>query len=78
MALGYAHVTNAQVEKGAALIEQGIAKGNLKRPEDAKLHLGVAYLQAGNKDRARQVLRSVQGGEGAADLTRLWLIQGGR
>lgn len=78
VALGYAYVTNAQFEKGIALIEQGIAKGNLKRPEEAKLHLGVANLQAGNKDKARQVLRSVQGGEGAADLARLWLIQGGR
>ncbi len=78
VALGYAYIPRAQFEKGIALIEQGITKGNLKRPEDAKLHLGVAYLQAGNKAKAQQVLRSVQGGEGAADIARLWLIQGGR
>ncbi len=78
VALGYAYITSAQFEKGIALIEQGITKGNLKRPEDAKLHLGVAYLQAGNKAKAQQVLRSVQGGEGAADIARLWLIQGSR
>ena len=41
--------------KGIALIEQGMAKGGLKRPEDAKLHLGMAQQQsAKSKARARQ------------------------
>jgi hypothetical protein len=73
--VGYTYVTMGEVDKGIALIEQGIAKGGLKRPEDAKLHLGLAMLQSGkNKTKAVQTLRSVQGGDGAADLGRLWAV----
>lgn len=73
--VGYVYVTMGQADKGVALIEQGIAKGGLKRPEDAKLHLGMALLQSGkNKAKAMQVLRSVRGNDGAADLGRLWAM----
>jgi hypothetical protein len=64
-------------DKGLALIEQGIAKGNLKRPEDAKLRLGLALLHSGKqKAKAQQTLRSVQGADGAADIARLWTMVG--
>ncbi len=73
--IGYAYATMGQADKGIALIEQGIAKGGLKRPEDAKLRLGLAMLQGGkNKSKAVQTLRSVQGADGAADLGRLWAL----
>ena len=74
--IGYTYVTFGQADKGIPLIEQGIAKGGLKRPEDAKLRLGMALLQSGkNKQKAVQTLRSVQGNDGAADLGRLWALQ---
>jgi hypothetical protein len=73
--VGYTYVTMGQYDKGIPLIEQGIAKGGLKRPEDAKLRLGLALLQSGkNKTKAVQTLRSVQGSDGAADLGRLWAV----
>jgi len=64
-----------QAEQGAALIQQGIAKDGLKRPEDAKLRLGQALAQ-NPKTRAKgqQTLRSVQGTDGAADLGRLYAV----
>ena len=64
-----------QAEQGAALIQQGIAKDGLKRPEDAKLRLGQALAQS-PKTRAKgqQTLRSVQGTDGAADLGRLYAV----
>lgn len=72
---GYELITMGQFDKGIALIEQGIAKGGLKRPEDAKLRLGLALLQSGkHKAKAIQTLRSVQGSDGAADLGRLWAV----
>ena len=62
--VGYAYATMGQADKGLPLIEQGIAKGGLKHPEDAKLRLGLALLQSGkNKAKAVQVLRSVQGND---------------
>jgi len=73
--VGYALATMGQFERAIPLIEQGIAKGGLKRPEDAKLRLGLVLLQSGkNKAKAVQTLRSVQGSDGAADLGRLWAV----
>lgn len=72
--IGYTYVSMGQADKGLPLIEQGIAKGGLKRPEDAKLRLGLAQLAAKNKAKALQTLRSVQGTDGAADLGRLWAL----
>jgi hypothetical protein len=73
--VGYTYATMGQYDKGIPLIEKGIAKGGLKRPEDAKLRLGLALLQSGkNKPKAVQTLRSVQGTDGAADLGRLWAV----
>lgn len=73
--VGYAYVGLGEVDKGIALIEQGIAKGGLKRPEDAKLRLGMAQLSR-NKAKALQTLRSVGGSDGSADIARLWVIAG--
>ena len=73
--LGYAYVSMGMADKGIPMIEQAIAKGGLKRPEDAKLRLGLALLQGGKgKAKAVQVLRSVQGNDGGADLGRLWAL----
>jgi hypothetical protein len=73
--IGYAYATMGQADKAIPLIEQGIAKGGLKHPEDAKLRLGQAMLQSGkHKAKAVQVLRGVQGNDGAADLGRLWAL----
>ena len=79
--VGYNLVLNGQHDKGLALMEKGIAKGGLKRPEDAKLHLAHAYLLAGQKAKAIQAFKSVQNTngtnstDGTADLARLWLLQ---
>ncbi|WP_394781351.1 tetratricopeptide repeat protein [Undibacterium sp.] len=72
--LGYLYVVNGQADKGLAMMEKGIAKDNIKYPEDAKLHLGIAYLQAGKKANAIKTFKSVQGKDGAADLARYWII----
>ncbi len=75
--IGYAYVSLGEVDKGIELIQKGIAKGNLKRPEDAKLRLGMAQLQsAKTKTAAVQTLRSVKGSDGAAEIARLWTVLG--
>ncbi|AMP13586.1 tetratricopeptide repeat protein [Collimonas pratensis] len=73
--LGYALVTAGQFDKGLALMEDGLKKSGVKRSEDAKLHLGIAYQMAGQKDKAIQAFKSVQGTDGVADLARLWVMQ---
>ncbi|MFZ6654629.1 tetratricopeptide repeat protein [Undibacterium sp. TJN19] len=72
--IGYNYVLNGQFDKGIGLIEQGIAKGGLKSVDEAKLHLGMAYLHAGNREKAKEVFKTIQGNDGAADMGRLWLL----
>jgi hypothetical protein len=71
---GFNYVIIGQFAKGIALMEQGIAKGGLKFTEDEKLHLGYAYLLGGQKAKAIQMFKTVQGKDGTADLARLWLV----
>ena len=72
--LGFSLVTGGEYDKGISLMEQGIKKGNLKHPEDANLHLGMAYLMAGKKSAGVKILKTVQGKDGTADLARYWVI----
>ena len=73
VAVGLNLATSGQAAKGAALIDKGIAKGGLKRPEDAKLRLGQALVLAGDP-KAAGVLRGVTGADGTADLAHMWII----
>lgn len=73
--VGYAYVTMGQVDQGVKLIEQGIAKGKLKRPEDAKLRLGMAQIQSpALRAKGLQTLRSIKGTDGVAEIGRLWTV----
>lgn len=73
--LGFSYASMGDTERGIALIEAGVKKGNLKRPEDAKLRLGMAQLMSGKaRPKALQTLRSVTGTDGAADIARLWTV----
>jgi outer membrane protein assembly factor BamD (BamD/ComL family) len=74
VAIGFDMVYSGQAANGVQVIQQGIAKGGLKRPEDAKLHLGIAQLAAGDKAKAQATFKSVQGADGTADLARLWAL----
>jgi tetratricopeptide (TPR) repeat protein len=75
--VGYAYASMGQADKGIELIQQGIAKGGLKHPEDAKLRLGMAQMQSPKaKAASMQTLRGVKGTDGAADIARLWTILG--
>jgi len=75
--VGYTYASLGDAERGIQLIQEGIAKGQLKHPEDARLRLGMAQLQSPKtKGTAAQTLRSVKGSDGAADIARLWTILG--
>lgn len=76
--VGFESVFAGDPKKGLALMQQGLAKGNLKRPEDAKLHLGIAQLTANDAAKAQATFRSVGGSDGTADLARLWMLHAKR
>ena len=71
--VGLDHLGHGHPQEAAALIGQGLTKGITANPEDAKLHLGIAYYAAGRKDKSVEIFRTVQGA-GDADLARLWAI----
>lgn len=72
--LGLAQAQRGDAKGGVALIEEGLAKGNLKREDDAKLALGLAHFLGGESAKAQAAWRSVKGSDGVADIARLWVI----
>jgi tetratricopeptide (TPR) repeat protein len=72
--LGWAYVTMDQFDKGIGFIQQGIAKGGLKHPDEAKLRLGIAQLRAGHKDEAIKLFQEIKAGGGLSDLAKYWII----
>jgi hypothetical protein len=72
--LGWAYVTMDQFDKGIGFIQQGIAKGGLKSPDEAKLRLGMAYAKAGQKDKAIAAFNEVKAGGGLSDTAKYWVL----
>ncbi len=71
--LGYAYVTMDQFDKGISLMEQGIAKGGLKRADESKLRLAIAYAKAGRKADAIKTFEGLKGNDGLSDLSKYWI-----
>lgn len=63
-----------QYDKGVGFIQQGIAKGGLKQPDEAKLRLGAAQVKAGRKDDAIKTFESVKAGGGLSDVAKVWIM----
>ena len=72
--VGQNYVFEGKADKGISLMEQGIKKGGLKRPDDAKLRLGEAQIYAGKKSAGVATLKDVKGNDGTADMARLWIL----
>jgi tetratricopeptide (TPR) repeat protein len=71
--VGTIYASMGQTDKAIELIEKGIAKGQLKRPNDAKLRLALAMLGSpATKAKGIQALRSVSGPDGTGDIARLY------
>ncbi|MGF6440970.1 tetratricopeptide repeat protein [Paraburkholderia youngii] len=71
---GFNLVFAGHAKDGLAMMESAIAKRGLDHPDQAQLHLGIAYYVAGQKPRAIQAFRAVKGTDGSADLSRLWML----
>ena len=61
-------------ERALGLMNQGLAKGGLRRPDDAMLHLGQLQWRAGKVADAQRSFSAVKGTDGTADLARLWAV----
>lgn len=72
--LGFAWVSSGQPARGLPLIEAGLAKPTLRRPDEARLHHGIALWMAGRRDEAAKAFAEVKGGDGSAALARVWSL----
>jgi hypothetical protein len=69
------YASMGQHDKAVQLIEQGIAKGGLKRPDEAKLRLALAMAHnPKTKAKGLQALRSIGGNDGTAEIARLYTV----
>jgi hypothetical protein len=71
--LGYAMVSEGKAD-GLKLMEEAIKLGTGRRPEEVKLHYGVAQYIAGKKAAAISTLKSVKGTAGEPELARYWTM----
>lgn len=71
---GLNFVISGDKEKGLPMMERGIKRAGIKRPQDAKLRLGMAYAMNGESGKAADLLASVTGADGIADVAKLWAI----
>ena len=73
--VGMNYIYEGKVDQGTKLVEQGLKKGQIRKPEDAKLRLGEAQLLAGRREAGVRTLREVKDTkDGAADIARLWVL----
>jgi hypothetical protein len=72
--LGEAYASYGQNDKAIVAYGQALQKGGLQHPEDAALHLGIAYLAASESAKAEKTLNDITGSDGTRALAQLWLI----
>jgi hypothetical protein len=73
--MGTVYASMGQHDKAVELIEKGIAKGGLKRPDDAKLRLALSIAASPKtKTKGLQALRAVGGTDGTAEVARLYTV----
>ncbi|MFG6449476.1 hypothetical protein ACG0Z6_14705 [Roseateles sp. BYS180W] len=70
--LGLASAFRGQKTEAVKLVEDGIAKGAFKRPDDVRLYQGLAYYTVGDNAKAIAAWRAVKGSDGSADIARLY------
>jgi tetratricopeptide (TPR) repeat protein len=75
MNIGLSLIHASDFDKGLSMMEKAVSLVPYSdRPQDARMHLAIAYLKAGKKTKALETFNLVGGVHGAADLSRLWAI----
>jgi len=72
--LGEDYIGYAMYQDAITALERGLGKGGVKRPDQAQIALGVAYLRAGQADKARAAFKQVTGDSDLARIANLWAL----
>lgn len=72
--VGTAAVSAGSPADAAKALADGLARGGVKKPDEARLHLAWAWVKAGNDAEAVKVLDTIKSEDGSAELARLWKV----
>ncbi len=73
--LGLLKVVDGDAAGGLDLMQQGVAKGGLRNPEEARLHLGYAQIKAGHDADALKTFQSITSGPaGIVPMAHVWAL----
>ena len=75
VALGMDYLGYQQYDQAAAALSQGLAKGGVKDPAQARLLLGIAQLKSGHRTQAIATFKQVSGNPILARLAKLWTLR---
>ena len=71
--LGNVYLDGDQFAKAADSVQKGLDKGGVKRPDQARLVLGMAYFNLGEYNKARRAFRDAGKDERSAKYSQQWL-----
>ena len=71
--LGNVYLDGDQFKQAVDAINKGLAKGGVKRPDQARLALGMAYFNLGNYSDARKVFRVAAKDDRSEKYAKQWL-----
>jgi tetratricopeptide (TPR) repeat protein len=71
---GLAYLSYEQYDKAIEAFNRGLGKGGVRNEAEARLLLGIAQLEAGNKDEAMKAFKQVKGDANLERLANLWSL----
>jgi tetratricopeptide (TPR) repeat protein len=71
--LGSIYLDGDQFEKAITAINKGLERGGVKRPDNARLVLGMAYFNTNEYEKAKQAFRAAGRDERSAQYARQWI-----
>ena len=71
--LGNVYLDGDQFAKAADSVRKGLKKGGVKRPDQARLVLGMAYFNLGEYDKARRAFRDAGKDDRSAKYSKQWI-----
>ncbi len=71
--LGNVYLDGDQFSKAAASVQKGLKKGGVKRPDQARLVLGMAFFNLGEYDKARRAFRDAGKDKRSAKYSQQWI-----
>lgn len=72
--LGEAYMGYARYPEAIEALERGIKKGGMKKPDQAQIALGLAYLRSGQSEKAKAAFKQVSADAELGRIASLWTL----